>query len=420
MQFKDSGKLIEAGQNGSFFKSLFGKSPYKKISSMSDLEGNDLAKFKSIMKIGEDGLSEYSMADIKAKSSMLGFGDSLTNEITALAKDADFTAKATTGKLTFAKALEDGTISTEELGSALQKHLKETGSKSFNPLVKAAEQGTKEYQDKPITMNSYGLDNNTPLVEQFELSKNPISDMEVATKEYVDDNIGVSKKVITYDGASSSYTILISEGTVNDIKSDSTEEFIEGYKTFYSAIQLTRFMVSPYWRGLKTLLKRLSDARRVGIISDKLTYSVDQSFTEINYSYGKARDNKYFDCIVFINNGKKARLTCQLTYKADKTEELIMDDRLKYCSQAYTYLRSCRTVNMSINKEGSDETIKTILQVQSVDITGGTLIGQVLVNNDVYFYKLGLESGISDASWWTLTTKKLSDNFTPLKTQVTT
>lgn len=113
-------------------------------------------------------------------------------------------------------------------------------------------------------------------------------------------------------------------------------------------------------------------------------------------------------------------LTCQLTYKADKTEELIMDDRLKYCSQAYTYLRSCRTVNMSINKEGSDETIKTILQVQSVDITGGTLIGQVLVNNDVYFYKLGLESGISDASWWTLTTKKLSDNFTPLKTQVTT
>lgn len=113
-------------------------------------------------------------------------------------------------------------------------------------------------------------------------------------------------------------------------------------------------------------------------------------------------------------------LTCQLTYKADKTEELIMDDRLKYCSQAYTYLRSCRTVNMSINKEGSDETIKTILQVQSVDITGGTLIGQVLVNNDVYFYKLGLESGISDASWWTLTTKKLSDNFTLLKTQVTT
>lgn len=113
-------------------------------------------------------------------------------------------------------------------------------------------------------------------------------------------------------------------------------------------------------------------------------------------------------------------LTCKLTYKADKTEELIMDDRLKYCSQAYTYLRSCRTVNMSINKEGSDETIKTILQVQSVDITGGTLIGQVLVNNDVYFYKLGLESGISDASWWTLTTKKLSDNFTPLKTQVTT
>lgn len=176
---------------------------------------------------------------------------------------------------------------------------------------------TDEFEDnqmdakwsKPITMNSYGLDNNTTSVAQFELSKNPTSDMEVATKKYVDDNIGVSKKVITYDGASSSHTILISEGTVNDIKSDSTEEFIEGYKTFYSAIQQTRFVETPYWRGLKTLLKKLSDAHRVGIISDKLTYSVDQSFTEINYSYGKARDNKYFDCIVFINNGKKARLS---------------------------------------------------------------------------------------------------------------
>lgn len=176
---------------------------------------------------------------------------------------------------------------------------------------------TDEFEDnqmdakwsKPITMNSYGLDNNTTSVAQFELSKNPTSDMEVATKKYVDDNIGVSKKVITYDGASSSYTILISEGTVNDITSDSTEEFIEGYKTFYSAIQQTRFVETPYWRGLKTLLKKLSDAHRVGIISDKLTYSVDQSFTEINYSYGKARDNKYFDCIVFINNGKKARLS---------------------------------------------------------------------------------------------------------------
>lgn len=213
---------------------------------------------------------------------------------------------------------------------------------------------TDEFEDnqmdakwsKPITMNSYGLDNNTPLVEQFELSKNPISDMEVATKEYVDDNIGVSKKVITYDGASSSYTILISEGTVNDIKSDSTEEFIEGYKTFYSAIQLTRFMVSPYWRGLKTLLKRLSDAHRVGIISDKLTYSVDQSFTKINYSYGKNRDNKYFDCIVFTNNGNKARLS----YYPD-TDEYSTNDLDNYIKEA-----------LIKNTNGTDSTNSSVYQ----------------------------------------------------------
>lgn len=176
---------------------------------------------------------------------------------------------------------------------------------------------TDEFEDnkadakwsKPVMMYSYGLDNNTPSVAQFNMDKDPTSDMNVTTKKYVDDNIGVSKKVITYDGASSSYTILISEGTVNDIKSDSTEEFIEGYKTFYSAIAQTRFVEIPYWRALKTLLKKLSDAHKVGIISDKLTYSVDQSFTKINYSYGKNRYGKYFDCIVFINKGNKARLS---------------------------------------------------------------------------------------------------------------
>lgn len=147
-QFKDSGKLIEAEQNGDFFKSLFGFSPYKKINSMNQLKGNDLTKFKEAMKIGENGLSEYSMADIRAKSSMLGFGDSLTTELTALAKDADLTAKAATGKLSFAEALKDGTISTDELGDALKNHLQTNGlEKKLNELSKAAERGGKDYQD---------------------------------------------------------------------------------------------------------------------------------------------------------------------------------------------------------------------------------------------------------------------------------
>lgn len=105
------------------------------------------------MKIGENGLSEYSMADIQAKSSMLGFGDSLTTELTALAKDADLTAKAATGKLTFAKALKDGTISTEELGDALKTHLQTNGfEKKLNDLSKAAERGSKDYQDSVKTI----------------------------------------------------------------------------------------------------------------------------------------------------------------------------------------------------------------------------------------------------------------------------
>ena len=137
-------------------------------------------------------------------------------------------------------------------------------------------------------------------------------------KQIARDNIdaGVSKKIITYDGASSSYTISISEGTVNDIESDSTEEFIEGYKTFYSAIQLTRLFPTLSWGQSKTLLKRLSDAHKAGVISDKLTYSTDMSFAKVAYSYAKNTNSEYYDSIFFVSSQSRIRLC----YYPDKDE----------------------------------------------------------------------------------------------------
>ena len=135
-QFKYSGELINSGEFGTYLKALINfKNPYKTLNSENDLSGDDLTEFKSLMKIRENGLSDYSMAEIKAKSELLGFNDSLKTEMTALAKDADLSAKAATGKLTFAEALKDGKISTNELGDALGKYLTDNGENLKNWFI---------------------------------------------------------------------------------------------------------------------------------------------------------------------------------------------------------------------------------------------------------------------------------------------
>ena len=59
------------------------------------------------------------MEEIKAKSAVLGLTDELTAQAVALAKDADFTAKAATGKLTWGKALADAGDDVEDIGKIL-------------------------------------------------------------------------------------------------------------------------------------------------------------------------------------------------------------------------------------------------------------------------------------------------------------
>lgn len=73
------------------------------------------------MKISSDGLSEFTMAQIQAKSAALGLSDSLTTQVMAMASDADFSAKAATGKLTWNKALRDSKIGADDLIDALGK-----------------------------------------------------------------------------------------------------------------------------------------------------------------------------------------------------------------------------------------------------------------------------------------------------------
>lgn len=71
---------------------------FKGITSISD------GSFDEFLKLDSSGISQYTMEEIKAKSAVLGLTDELTTQAVALAKDADFTAKAATGKLTWGKA----------------------------------------------------------------------------------------------------------------------------------------------------------------------------------------------------------------------------------------------------------------------------------------------------------------------------
>lgn len=125
MQFKELGSLFEEGQ---FNAVLNGK--YKKKSSISDMDNLSTELFNKQMKINTDGVSEFTMAQIRAKAAAMDLNDSLTSEVVAMAKDADFTAKAATGKLKWKDVIKDTTVDND----ILNKSLKKTGKVSEEDL----------------------------------------------------------------------------------------------------------------------------------------------------------------------------------------------------------------------------------------------------------------------------------------------
>lgn len=131
MQFDQLGNLFEGGLNnqlGDVFKGV-----YKGYGSIDDMQDIAADKFRKQMRINTDGLSEFTMAQIKAKSASLGLTDSLTSQIVALASDADFSAKAATGKLTWKKAISDSKIGADDLIDSLLK-LDNIDENSLNKL----------------------------------------------------------------------------------------------------------------------------------------------------------------------------------------------------------------------------------------------------------------------------------------------
>ena len=124
--------------------------------------------FSELLKLDSSGISTFTMEEIKAKAAILDLTDSLTLQAVAKAKDADFTAKAISGTLTYGKALIDNIDDIDKIADALEKSGKipkqqmqvlstlEKGSDKYNQYIKSIINGTDEIADSIINLSSVG------------------------------------------------------------------------------------------------------------------------------------------------------------------------------------------------------------------------------------------------------------------------
>lgn len=103
--------------------------------------------FDLAFQIGADGISEYTMEQIKAKSAVMGLNDELTAQALALASDADFTAKASAKKITYKDAVDKYLDDNyEAIGEAL-KNNKKLKQSTVDALESAAQEGVDKYKE---------------------------------------------------------------------------------------------------------------------------------------------------------------------------------------------------------------------------------------------------------------------------------
>lgn len=114
------GQLFSTGGLKEEYLSMFGKNAFSDITSVSGL-GDYQSRFNQLLGVNEKGVSKYTMAQIKAKTAMMGFNDQLALQATGLGKDADLYAKARLENLTYGDALKGNKATLKELGKALEE-----------------------------------------------------------------------------------------------------------------------------------------------------------------------------------------------------------------------------------------------------------------------------------------------------------
>lgn len=102
------------------FDEIF-KGTYKGFKSTDTMDSVLQKTFANQFRIGSEGVSEFTMQQIQAKAAAMGLTEELTAQAVAMASDADFTAKARSGKLKWIDAVDDSKVDLDELSDALKK-----------------------------------------------------------------------------------------------------------------------------------------------------------------------------------------------------------------------------------------------------------------------------------------------------------
>ena len=136
---------------------------FKGYSSLGDMQNVHKNLLNKEFKINTDEISEFTSAQIQAKAAAMGLTDSLTTELIAMGKDAIFTQKAATGKLTWGDALKDTNVSIEHIGDALLKSdtVSKEAKNTLKTVIETSGKASESYKNvvKNIIDGSAGFEN---------------------------------------------------------------------------------------------------------------------------------------------------------------------------------------------------------------------------------------------------------------------
>ena len=439
MQFKDLGSLFDG----------FGELNFKhasKASSFADLDEIDKNTIKGLFKIDSNDISDFTMAQIQAKASTMGLTESLTDELMAMSKDADFTAKAKVGKVTWGEALKEGSTNADQIGKALMKSsdVSDKAKKKLSEVYDKFGSGSQVYQKQleNIINGANGLDDISgkfttlgadvqKSTGMFESAGNIIKGFFASIKGYIP-ILAVAGTAFAafklWDYSQTGYTTLtpstiIFSSYYKDGESDTRNDY------------LGRFLISESTDGLKYSTKYTSakdehtvtftpsseilcelgkyNTDGIGTISiyaidsrGNVSDTVKKSFTVLPYSLPRfsvinlKRLNDYESEIVLDFQGVISKLSVNNVEK-----NTIKTVGYRYAEEGSSYPTNFSVINGVTISSTSSEYILSFVQNTSDDtfgITGSGSSKLVLDNNKSYNFQFYIRDSFSNEDHYEL------------------
>lgn len=153
LQFKDLGNIF--GSFGDLSGKRFKSDIYDGIQNMLSL--------KQSLNVNDKGISEFTTAQIEAKTKVWGFNEEMTKQALAFANDATLATRAADKTLTYGNAIKENL----SYGTELAKILKDNGKINDKGIAKlsALTEGTKEYNEAVKTIIEDSQDISEAIVE---------------------------------------------------------------------------------------------------------------------------------------------------------------------------------------------------------------------------------------------------------------